>query len=207
MAKRRMFSLDVIDTDDFLDMPASAQSLYFHLGMRADDDGFVSSPRKITKIVNCGADDFKILITKGYIIPFESGVCVVRDWKTNNYIQPDRYHKTRYTEEKNQLKEAENGQYFLSNTVCIHDVSNTATNSIQPVSKPDTEDRLGYREVNLGYREDRGGKERVSGEGNQTTAKMAPSESTSKEDCFEKMRESKLEMLHASFPEMASVFG
>lgn len=149
MAKRRMFSLEIVDTDDFLDMPTSAQSLYFHLGMRADDDGFVSSPRKITKIVNCGSDDFKILITKGYVIPFESGVCVVRDWKTNNYIQPDRYHPTRYLEEKKQLQEAENGQYFLSDTGCIQSVSNMDTTCIQDVSKTDTEVRLSYREDSL----------------------------------------------------------
>ncbi len=81
-----MFSLEVVDTDDFLDMPTSAQCLYFHLGMRADDDGFVSNPRKITKMANCSQDDLDILIDKKYIIPFESGVVVIRDWKVNNYI-------------------------------------------------------------------------------------------------------------------------
>lgn len=74
MAKRRMFSLDVVDTDTFLDMPASTQALYFHLGMRADDDGFVASPRKITTMVNCSNDDLKLLLSKGFIIPFDSGV-------------------------------------------------------------------------------------------------------------------------------------
>lgn len=77
MANRRMFSLDVVDTDRFLDMSASAQALYFHLGMRADDDGFVSSPRKIAKASNCGLDDLTLLAAKGFIIPFESGVVVV----------------------------------------------------------------------------------------------------------------------------------
>jgi hypothetical protein len=75
MAKKRMFSLDIVDTDAFLDMPLSAQSLYFHLGMRADDDGFVSSPRKIVSLTGAAQDDIKILIAKGYVIRFESGMC------------------------------------------------------------------------------------------------------------------------------------
>lgn len=104
MAKRRMFSLDVCDTDRFLDMPASTQNLYFHLGLRADDDGFVASPRKIVAMTNCSNDDFKLLVTKNYIIPFESGVCVVKDWKINNFVRPDRYKPTLYTAEKQLLE-------------------------------------------------------------------------------------------------------
>lgn len=103
MAKRRMFSLDVVDTDSFLDLPASSQSLYFHLGMRADDDGFVSSPKRITAMVGAAGDDLKLLIAKGFVIPFESGVCVIRDWRVNNYIQRDRYTPSIYTEEKQRL--------------------------------------------------------------------------------------------------------
>lgn len=105
MANRRMFSLDVVDTDRFLDMSASAQALYFHLGMRADDDGFVSSPRKIAKASNCGLDDLTLLAAKGFIIPFESGVVVVTHWKENNYIRADRYKPTRYTKEAEMLAE------------------------------------------------------------------------------------------------------
>lgn len=100
MARRRMFSLDIVDTDSFLDMPASTQNLYFHLGMRADDDGFISSPRKITQMVNCSNDDLKLLITKGFVIPFDSGICVIRDWKVNNNIRSDRYKPTIHTQEK-----------------------------------------------------------------------------------------------------------
>ena len=101
MARRRMFSLDVIDTDSFLDLPASSQSLYFHLGMRADDDGFVSSPKRITAMVCASSDDLKLLVAKGFVIPFESGVCVIRDWRSNNYIQRDRYTPTIYAEKRN----------------------------------------------------------------------------------------------------------
>lgn len=103
MARRRMFSLDVVDTDAFLDMSSSAQALYFHLGMRADDDGFVSSPKRITATVGASPDDLKLLAAKGFIIPFESGVCVIRDWKINNYLRPDRYTPTLYQAEKQQL--------------------------------------------------------------------------------------------------------
>ena len=130
-----MFSLDVVDTDAFLDLPASSQSLYFHLGLRADDDGFISSPRRIASTVNASTDDLKLLIAKGFIIPFASGVCVVRDWKINNYIQRDRYSPTLYAEEKSQLESSKNGRYLLADTKCIQDVS-----------KPDTQDR-----VELGY--------------------------------------------------------
>lgn len=132
MAKRRMFSLDVVDTDTFLDLPASSQSLYFHLGMRADDDGFVSSPKRITAMVNASGDDLKLLMAKGFVIPFDSGVCVIRDWKVNNYIQSDRYTPTLYMEEKKHLSCKKTGQYDYSDTPCI-----------QSVSELDTQVRLG----------------------------------------------------------------
>lgn len=130
MANKRMFSLDIVDTDLFLDMPTSTQALYFHLGMRADDDGFVSSPRKITNMVNCSSDDLKLLIAKGFLISFDNGIIVIKDWKINNYIQGDRYKPTKYIDEKNQLNVEKNKSYSLIQTVnnvdtnCIQDVSN-----------------------------------------------------------------------------------
>lgn len=137
MAQRRMFSLEVCDTDTFLDMPASTQALYFHLGLRADDCGFVGSPRKITAMVNCSGDDLKLLIAKGYVVPFESGVCVIRHWRQNNYIQSDRFHETCYLQEKSRLKLEKNLVYSLD------------TDRIQDVSKMDTEVRLGKSKVSL----------------------------------------------------------
>ena len=113
MAQRRMFSLDIIDTDRFLDMPLSAQALYFHLGIRADDDGFVGSPRKITTLVGAAPDDLKILIGKGFVIPFESGVCVITDWRLNNYIRSDRYKATIYRKEMKMLTADANGSYIF----------------------------------------------------------------------------------------------
>ena len=108
MANRRMFSLSVIDTDKFLDMPVSSQLLYFHLGMRADDDGFVSSPKRIARTTNCGDDDLRILATKGYIIPFESGVVVIRHWRQNNQLRSDRYRETVCKNEKANLSIIDN---------------------------------------------------------------------------------------------------
>jgi hypothetical protein len=129
MARRRMMSLDIVDTDKFLAMPTSSQCLYFHLLARGDDDGFIDSPKKILKIVGCSEDDFKILMMKFYVIPFETGVCVVKDWKIHNYIQKDRYKQTLYINEKSQLAEDKNGAYVLNSldTKCIQDVSSLDT--------------------------------------------------------------------------------
>ena len=129
MATRRMFSLDVVNTDLFLDMPVSAQCLYFHLGMRADDDGFIASPKQIMRMATCTQDDMKILVSKGFVIPFESGIVVIRHWKQHNYIQSDRYRKTKYTEEKDRLE--------LKDNVYVLD-----TERIQSSSKADTQYRL-----------------------------------------------------------------
>lgn len=118
MAGKRMFSMDVINTDTFLDMPVSAQCLYFHLGMRADDDGFVSSPKRIMTMINCALDDIRILITKGYIIPFENGVVVITHWRQNNYVRCDRYTKSVHEGELGRLK-LENGMYKLKDGMSV----------------------------------------------------------------------------------------
>ena len=168
MARRRMFSLDVVDTDAFLDMPSSAQNLYFHLGMRADDEGFVSSPKRITSLVSSSADDFRLLVAKGYIIPFESGVCVVRDWKINNYIQADRKRETLHFAEKAQLSTDDAAAYMLADTSCIqnvskldtpriHDASKMNTSCIQNASSLDTQDGIELGEVPLGKKRYVGG--------------------------------------------------
>jgi hypothetical protein len=109
MAKRRMFSSDVVDNDQFLDMPVSARCLYYDLGMRADDDGFIS-PKKVLRLTSASDDDLRILISKNFVIPFETGVIVIRDWRMNNYIQKDRYTETIYKEEKKKLSCNDNGR-------------------------------------------------------------------------------------------------
>lgn len=121
MANKRMFSLDVVDTDMFLEMPASTQALYFHLSMRADDDGVVSSPKKIVKIVGCAMDDLRLLVTKGYVIPFDNGVVVVTHWNiNNNQIRSDRYKASRY-QDVIELLEKNGGVYRMS-TECLPNV-------------------------------------------------------------------------------------
>ena len=113
MAKRRMFSQQITDSDSFLDMPLSAQALYFHLGMTADDDSFVNNPKRIQRIIGANEDDLKLLIAKKFIIAFESGVVVIKHWKINNAIRSDRYTPTVYTEEKALLNEKSNKAYTL----------------------------------------------------------------------------------------------
>ena len=127
MAQRRMISLKVIDTDEFLDMPMSARLLYYDLNIRADDDGFVASPKKIQRMIGSSEDDYKVLLTKKFIIPFESGVCVIRHWKIHNYIQKDRYTETIYIEEKEKLLTDDSGIYNETHTKCIQNVSKMET--------------------------------------------------------------------------------
>lgn len=117
MAERRMFAKTIIDSDAFLDMPQSTQLLYFHLSMRADDDGFINNPKNIMRMVGCKEDDLSVLIAKKFIIPFESGVVVIKHWKIHNYIQKDRYRETKYKDEKSLLQLDENNAY----TECIQD--------------------------------------------------------------------------------------
>lgn len=121
MAKKRMFSLDVIDTDTFIEMPISSRLLYYELGMRADDDGFVDNWKKIMAFTGLKEDDLKILITKKYVIPFDSGVIVIRHWRMNNYLQSDRKKATIYKEELNNLHLDNNNVYNLD-TDCIHSI-------------------------------------------------------------------------------------
>jgi hypothetical protein len=118
MAERRMFAKTIIDSDAFLDMPLSAQSLYFHLSMRGDDDGFINNPKKIQRMIGASDDDLKVLIAKKFIIPFESGIVVIKHWKIHNYIRGDRKKDTVYPEEMSMLIEKENGAYSLMTDEC-----------------------------------------------------------------------------------------
>lgn len=122
MAQKRMFNNLVIGSDDFLEMPDSSQNLYFHLSMNADDDGFVDKWKSIMRMTGKKEDDLKILITKSFVIPFESGLIVIRHWKLNNYIQKDRYKETIHKEEKALLTLDENNVYNMY-TDCTQNVS------------------------------------------------------------------------------------
>lgn len=131
MAERRMFSKTIIDSDAFLDMPLSTQALYFHLSMRADDEGFVGNPKKILRMIGASEDDIKILIMKRFILTFDSGIVVIKHWKIHNYIQNDRFKETTYLEEKATLTLDGKRAY----TECIQDVSKLETqDSIVKVS-------------------------------------------------------------------------
>ena len=112
-----MFAKTIIDSDAFLDMPLSTQSLYFHLSMRADDDGFINNPKKIQRMVGCGDDDLKLLMAKRFILVFDSGVIVIKHWKIHNYIRNDRYKPTLYQEEKAELAEKNSKAYTFKTEV------------------------------------------------------------------------------------------
>lgn len=116
MAERRMFSKKIIDSDEFLDMPLETQSLYFHLAMRADDDGFVNSPRKILRAIGGAASDLELLIKRRFIIAFDSGIVVIRHWKVHNLIRHDRYKATMFLEERSKLRYDENGIYVYDDS-------------------------------------------------------------------------------------------
>ena len=135
MAERRMFAKTIIDSDAFLDMPLSTQALYFHLCMRADDDGFINNPKKIQRMIGASDDDMKVLSAKKFIIPFESGVVVIKHWKIHNYIQSDRYKETAYLDEKASLTVKQNKAYTLKEP-------DMDTECIQGVYKLDTQTRL-----------------------------------------------------------------
>ena len=117
MAERRMFARTIVDSDAFLDMPMSAQCLYFHLAMRADDEGFVNSPKKIQRMVGAADDDAKLLIAKNFIIPFESGVVVIKHWRIHNYLRSDRFTPTKYQDERSLLTIKDNGAYTMESGI------------------------------------------------------------------------------------------
>lgn len=119
MADKRMFSKKIIDSDAFLDMPATARLLYYDLSMRADDDGFVNSPKRIMRLVGSSQDDMNVLIARKFIIPFESGVVVIKHWFIHNYIRKDTYTETTYLDEKSMLEVKDNKAYTLKNQ-CVN---------------------------------------------------------------------------------------
>lgn len=161
MAERRMFAKTIIDSDAFIDMPTTARLLYYDLSMRADDDGFVNSPKKICRMIGASDDDLKILIMKKFIIPFESGVVVIKHWKIHNYIRKDTYTETKYKEEKSSLVLDENNAYT---DACNESVTGLLHNRNESVDEPSTQDRLG---------KDRLGKDRL-GESNKAALPPTP---------------------------------
>ena len=158
MAERRMFAKTIIDSDAFLDMPPTSQLLYFHLSMRADDDGFINKPKAVMHMVGAKEDDLKLLIVKKFIIPFENGIVVIKHWKIHNFIAKDRYLETKYKTEKSLLSLDENKAY-------TQNVNAVSTECIQVVNTPETQVRLG---------KDRLGKVRIEDERGASKPRFSP---------------------------------
>ena len=132
MAQKRMFDKTITNDDSFLEMPIGSQVLYFHLSMNADDDGFINNWKSIMRMIGAKEDDLKVLVAKSYVIPFETGVIVIKHWKINNYLRNDRYKPTRFQEEYNQLIKDNNLVYQLdTNGIPSIDKNSIDKNSIE----------------------------------------------------------------------------
>ena len=147
-----MFAKTIIDSDMFLDMPLSTQALYFHLSMRADDDGFLNNSNRIMRLIGANQNDFDLLLVKKFIIKFDDGICVIKHWRIHNYIQNDRYKETNYKKEKSTLNIDDNKAYTFEDTgkklignrvIDMNYVQDSDTQCIQDVSKVETQVRLG----------------------------------------------------------------
>lgn len=154
MARKRMFSLSVVDSDAFLDMPLSAQALYFHLNMRADDDGFIGNPKRIQSVVGASADDMRLLIAKRFILTFDDGVIVIKHWRMHNTLSANRYHETKYIDEKKDLLLKQNGAYSFTSGDVIDDRKQVLIGKRQAKDEQKTNSGLGLG-LDLGLEEDK----------------------------------------------------
>jgi uncharacterized phage protein (TIGR02220 family) len=197
MAQRRMFSKKVTDTDTFLDMPLSTQALYFHLNMHADDDGFIDNTKTIQRMIGSSDDDRKLLIAKQFLLPFENGVVVIKDWRVHNYIRKDTYNKTMYPNELEQLQINKSGQYERQDLVTYterpRDVDETLTqvrlgkvrlgkDRKDILSGSEEPDQLPYKEVVDYLNEKTGSKYRSSGTKTKNSIKARFNEGFSLDD-------------------------
>lgn len=174
MAERRMFTQKIIDSDAFLDMPLTTQALYFHLNMRADDDGFINNPKKICRMIGASEDDLKLLIAKRFVLAFEKGVIVIKHWRMHNLIRKDRYSPTQYEDEFMSLDIKDNGSYTekMPQIQGIEEYGNQMATSWQPVgNQMATQDRLGKDRLGKDsiVKDSIGEKEEVKEEKNSTT--------------------------------------
>lgn len=164
MAERRMFAKSIIDSDAFLELPARCQLLYFHLGMRADDDGFVNKPKSILRMAGCSEEDLKKLLDEKYLIAFDSGIMVIRHWNLHNRIRKDSYKETIYKNEKSLLEEGENRVYSFVGTNPSQGCNEVVTGTLR-------QDRLGKESLGKA----RSGQESIGGcGGNQLPASFRP---------------------------------
>lgn len=182
MAERRMFAKSVISSDSFLDMPASAQLLYFHLSLMADDDGFINNPRRIQRMVGCSSDDLDMLIRDKFLIAFESGMVAVRHWRVNNYIRRDRYNPANYPEKS---------EIILDENMVYHTSADRPTNGTPLVDYWETQDRSGKDRLG----QDSSGQDRAGEDSSAEVTETAdvpsvpPAEELSVEDVVEMYHE------------------
>lgn len=154
MANKRMFTMKIVDTDAFLDMPLSTQCLYFHLNMRADDDGFIGNPKRIEKIIGANDDDLKLLIAKRFVILFDDGVIVIKHWRMHNTLSRDRYIETSYTDEKKKLLLKDNGSYSLTNGNSIDDTKLIERSNRQTHKRRKIDERKTHSDKDIGLDKD-----------------------------------------------------
>lgn len=154
MANKRMFTMKIVDTDAFLDMPLSTQCLYFHLNMRADDDGFIGNPKRIEKIIGANDDDLKLLIAKRFVILFDDGVIVIKHWRMHNTLSRDRYIETSYTDEKKKLLLKDNGSYSLTNGNSIDDTKLIERSNRQTQKRRKIDERKTHSDKDIGLDKD-----------------------------------------------------
>ena len=155
-AERRMFAKSIVLSDAFLDMPLSARCLYFTLGMMADDDGFVGSPKAIMRQCGASQDDMAVLLQKRYVLAFESGIIVIKHWRMNNYLQNDRHKETTYKEELATLTIDDKGAYTERNK--IEGLEPMYTNCIQTVYEMDTQVSIGKESIGKDSKEEKKGR-------------------------------------------------
>lgn len=154
MARKRMFTMKIVDSDAFLDMPLSTQCLYFHLNMRADDDGFIGNPKRIEKIIGANDDDLKLLIAKRFVILFDDGVIVIKHWRMHNTLSRDRYIETSYTDEKKKLLLKDNGSYSLTNGNSIDDTKLIERSNRQTQKRRKIDERKTHSDKDIGLDKD-----------------------------------------------------
>jgi hypothetical protein len=154
LANKRMFTMKIVDTDAFLDMPLSTQCLYFHLNMRADDDGFIGNPKRIEKIIGANDDDLKLLIAKRFVILFDDGVIVIKHWRMHNTLSRDRYIETSYTDEKKKLLLKDNGSYSLTNGNSIDDTKLIERSNRQTQKRRKIDEQKTHSDKDIGLDKD-----------------------------------------------------
>lgn len=197
MAERRMMAKSIIDTDAFMEMPMSTQCLYFHLLLRADDEGFLQNAKMIMQMTGCKEDDMKLLIAKQYIIPFDTGIIVIRHWKIHNYIQKDRFTPTSCSRER-KLLGVQDDKTYEPVSGCTQNGYTLDTTCIQPVSKLYTQVRLGKVRLGKVSLESDADKSAMSGKATTTTTKA--------DHKSKKFKKPSIEELQAYITEMGYTF-